>query len=104
MMDYPRFPISEMHLGKSPDSKEWKVNFKTEVCAKSAFPHLTMHWIKQVEIAKLVDDLAPAVSSGGCSLSLTCRRVGEQLWQLSSDGSTRLQCIHCAIWIDTCHK
>ena len=33
MMDYPRFPISELHLGKFPDSLEfqsWKVNFKTE--------------------------------------------------------------------------
>ena len=52
--------ISEMHLGKFPDSLElqsWKVNFKTEVCAKSAFPHLTVHWIKEVEIAKSIDKL-----------------------------------------------
>ena len=31
MMDYPTLPISEMHLGKFPDSMEfqsWKVNFK----------------------------------------------------------------------------
>ena len=45
MMDYPRFPTSEVHLGKFPDSLEfqsWKVNFKTEVCSKSAVPHLTM--------------------------------------------------------------
>ena len=44
-MDYPRFPISEMHLGKFPDSLEfqsWKVNFKTEVCAKSAFHHYAL--------------------------------------------------------------
>ena len=36
MMDNPRFPISEMHLGKFPDSLEfqsWHVNFKTEVCS-----------------------------------------------------------------------
>ena len=55
MMDDPKFPISEMHLGKFPDSLEfqsWEVNFKTEVSAKSAFPHITMHWIKEVEIAK----------------------------------------------------
>ena len=35
MIDYPRFPMSELHLGKFPDSWEfqsWKVNFKTEVC------------------------------------------------------------------------
>ena len=58
MIDYPRFPISEMHQGKMPDSVESqcsKVNFKTEVCAKSADPHLTMHWIKEVEIAKSID-------------------------------------------------
>ena len=39
MIDYPRYPISEMHLGRSPDSMEiqrWKVNFKTEVCSKTA--------------------------------------------------------------------
>ena len=55
MIDYPRFPVSELHLGKFPDSMEfqsWNVNFKTEVCSKSADPHLTMHWIKEVEIAK----------------------------------------------------
>ena len=31
MIDYPRFQISEMHLGKFPDSVEfqsWKVYFK----------------------------------------------------------------------------
>ena len=60
MMDCPRFPISEMRLGKFPDSLEyqsWKVNLKTEVCANSAFSHITMHWIKEVEIAKSIDDL-----------------------------------------------
>ena len=60
MMDYPRYPISELHLGKFLESWEfqsWKVNFKTEVCSKSAFPRLTMHWIKEVEIAKPIDDL-----------------------------------------------
>ena len=59
-MDNPRFEISEMHLGKFPDSLEfqsWNVNFKTEVCSKSAVLHLSMHWIKEVDIAKSVDDL-----------------------------------------------
>ena len=44
-MEYPRFPISELHLAKFPDSMEfesWKVNFKTEVCAKTANPQITM--------------------------------------------------------------
>ena len=34
-MDYPRFPISEVHLEKFRDSldfQSWKVNFNTEVC------------------------------------------------------------------------
>ena len=68
MMDYPRFPISEMHLGKCRDSLEfqsWKVNFKTEVCAKSAFLHITVHWIKEVEVAKSVDDLMTSRSITG---------------------------------------
>ena len=40
VMDYPRYQISELHLGKFPDSfkfQSWKVNFKTEVCANSVF-------------------------------------------------------------------
>ena len=35
MIDYSRFPMSELNLGKFPNSLEfqsWKVNFKTEVC------------------------------------------------------------------------
>ena len=31
--------------------------FKTEVCSKTADPHLTMNWIKEVEIAKSTDEL-----------------------------------------------
>ena len=59
-MDYPTLPISEMHLGKFPYSVEfqsWKVNFKNEVCTRTANPQITMHWIKEVEIAKLIDEL-----------------------------------------------
>ena len=64
-MDYPRYPISELHLGKFPDTLEfpsWKVNFKTEVCATSVFPQITMHWIKEVEIGKSTDDLLTSQS------------------------------------------
>ena len=53
MMDYLRIPISEMHLGKFPDSLEfrcWRVNFKTEVCANSVFPLISMHWIKKLRL------------------------------------------------------
>ena len=42
VIDYPRFPVSEMHLGKFPDCMEfqsWNVQFKTVVCSKTcAFP------------------------------------------------------------------
>ena len=68
MIDYPRFPISELHLGKFPHSMEcqsWKVNSKTEVCSKSTDPHLTMHWIKEVEIAKSSDELLTSRSIVG---------------------------------------
>ena len=54
-----------MHLGKFPDSMEfqsWKINFKTEVFSKSADPRLTMHWIKEVEMAKSVDELVASRS------------------------------------------
>ena len=57
-----------MHLGKFPDSMEfqsWKVNFKTEVCLKTADPHLTMQWIKEVERAKSIDELMTSRSIVG---------------------------------------
>ena len=57
VMDYPRYSILEMHPGKFPDSMEfhsWKVNFKTEVYSDSQFPHLTMHWITEVEMPKSI--------------------------------------------------
>ena len=40
-MDCPRFLVSKVHLGKFPDSIEfqsWKINFKVEVCSKTADP------------------------------------------------------------------
>ena len=37
--------------------QSWKVNFKTEVVSKTAYRHLTMHWIKEVEMAKSIGDL-----------------------------------------------
>ena len=36
---------------------ELEVNFKTEVCAKTANPQITMHWITEVEKAKPIDEL-----------------------------------------------
>ena len=35
----------------------WNFNFKTEVCSETADPFLTMQWIKEVEIAKSIDEL-----------------------------------------------
>ena len=60
MMDGPSIPISELHLGKFLDSmafQSWRVNFKNEVCTRTADPQITMHWIKEVEIAKSIDEI-----------------------------------------------
>ena len=67
VVDYLRFPISELHMRKFLDSVEfqsWKVNFKTEVCSKSADPRLTMHWIREVDIAKSIDEHDIAIDCG----------------------------------------
>ena len=64
-MENPRFPISKLHLAKFPDSMEfesWKVNFKTEVCAKTANPQITMSWITEVEKAKSIDESSTSQS------------------------------------------
>ena len=68
MIDFPRFPNSELHLGNVPDSMEfrsWKVNFKTEERSKTADPQITMEWIKEVEIAKSIDELVTSRSIVG---------------------------------------
>ena len=52
MMDYPRIPNAELNLGKFPDSME----FQTRI---------TMHWIKEVEIAKSIDELMTSRSIVG---------------------------------------
>ena len=65
MKEHPRILIAEMHLGKFPylmEIQSWKVNFKTEVCSKTADPHLTMHWNKEVETAKSIADLMTSQS------------------------------------------
>ena len=68
MIDYSRFPISKFHLVKFPDSmkfQSWKINFETEVWSKTAYPHLTLHWIKEVEMAKSIDELMTSRSIAG---------------------------------------
>ena len=68
MMENPRHPISELHLGKFPDSGDvqcWKVNFQTEVCASTPCRTLTMSWIKEEETATSIDDLLTSQSIEG---------------------------------------
>ena len=51
-----------------PDSTDVqcsKVNFKTEVCSNSRCPTIAMLWIKEVEVAKSVDDLMTSQSIEG---------------------------------------
>ena len=45
--------------------QSWKVNIKTEVCTRTADPQVTMLWIKQVEIAKSIDELMTSRSIVG---------------------------------------
>ena len=59
MMDYPRLSITEWNLGHFPDPLEfqsWKVNFRSEVCLRTADPQITILWIKEVDIAKPIDE------------------------------------------------
>ena len=68
MMDYSRCPIKEWNLGKLPDSMEfhsWKINFRTEVCLRTADLQVTMLWIKEFEIAKSIDELVTSRSIAG---------------------------------------
>ena len=68
MMSYPKFPISELHLGIFLDSLElhrWTVNFKNEVCTRTANPQITIHRIKEVEITKPIDELMTSRSIVG---------------------------------------
>ena len=54
MMENPRNQISGLRC--------WKTNFKTEVCSCSGCPAIAMVWIKEVQIAKSVDDLVTSQS------------------------------------------
>ena len=60
MMEAARYAISELHSGKFPDPDDfqcWKTNVRTEVCSCSGCPTVAVSWIKEVEMAKSVDDL-----------------------------------------------
>ena len=67
MMNYAGYQIP---VGKFPVStlfQSWKVNFRTEVCSKAKDPRLAMQRIKEIEIAKSVDDLITTRSTLGRS-------------------------------------
>ena len=68
MVEYPRGSIAELILGTFPDPMEfqsWKTNFRAEVCLETADPQVTMLWIKEVEIAKSIDELKTSRSIVG---------------------------------------
>ena len=67
-MKIPRNQISEKDFDKLPDtlgSQFRKTNLKTEVCSCSGSLSVAMLWIKEVEVAKSVDDLMTSQSIGG---------------------------------------
>ena len=59
MMDYPRIPVTEWNLVNflTVEFRSWKVNFRTEVCLTTADPQITTLWMKEVEIAKSIEEL-----------------------------------------------
>ena len=66
--DQQRLQISDLHFDKFPTPATfpcWKIRFKTEVCTCSQFPTEAMHWIKEVEMVDLVDDLTSSCSVRG---------------------------------------
>ena len=68
MVGYSKASIAESNLGKFPDPTEfqnWKTNFRAEVCLKTANPQVIMLWIKEVEIAKSIDELKTSRSIVG---------------------------------------
>ena len=57
-----------MESWKNPDSMEfqsWMLNFRTDICMRTAQPHVTMLWIKEVEMAKSIDELVTSRSITG---------------------------------------
>ena len=66
------YEISNLGIAsvKFPDSMEfqsWKVNFRSEVCLRTAEPQITTLWIKEVEKAKSIDELMTSRSIVGRS-------------------------------------
>ena len=55
MMDYQRILFGKIH--DSMEFQIWKVNFRTEACLRRAAPQITMHWVKEIEIAQSIVEL-----------------------------------------------
>ena len=47
----------------------WTVNFRTEVCSKAKNPMLALQWIKEIEVAKSLEDLITLRSITGKDFS-----------------------------------
>ena len=45
--------------------QSWNANFRAEVCSRTADPQVTMHWIKEVETARSLDELMTSRSIVG---------------------------------------
>ena len=45
--------------------QSWKINFRTEVCLRTADPQVAILWIKEVAIAKSVDESVTSRSTSG---------------------------------------
>ena len=68
MMDYPRIRFTEWESWNFLDSLEFRsseVDFRTEACLRAADPQVTLLWIKEVEIAKSIDELVTSRSITG---------------------------------------
>ena len=68
MIELPRNQILELHVYKFRDTSGfqcWKTKFETDVCSCSGYPTHAMLWIKEVEVAKSLDDLMTSQSIGG---------------------------------------
>ena len=68
-MDYPKYPISEVHLGKFPDTVG-VVQYTGKSTSRLKYVQIQYflanhcsHWIKEVEIAKTIDDLVTSHST-----------------------------------------
>ena len=68
MMKNPRNQISELHFDNFCETSDFqcgKTNFKTEECSCFGSLSVAMLWIKEVEVAKPVDDLMTSQSIEG---------------------------------------